>query len=237
MANILIHSAVPSLPTNTDSTSNLIVDTPTENSNTNNKYNGHVTRLRNAFIEHPLGSNKLNSDESPLMTNGHPTNFHKTKEMFQTLDNRSLITTKPMGNNRQEHGHDMSIQSISASSNRSFDAIPNHNDGVSYAIINRKYSNSEQHYDFPADAIEQLKKQQRDDNDTTNHSSKSSNEQTITRVVPSFLPFNVLKRMDHLNTIFVKPTKIDRSLPKLIFQDNGKQDQSNSAESPILHGK
>ncbi len=171
------------------------------------------------------------------MTNGHPTNFHKTKEMFQTLDNRSLITTKPMGNNRQEHGHDMSIQSISASSNRSVDAIPNHNDGVSYAIINRKYSNSEQHYDFPADAIEQLKKQQRDDNDTTNHSSKSSNEQTITRVVPSFLPFNVLKRMDHLNTIFVKPTKIDRSLPKLIFQDNGKQEQSNSTESPILHGK
>ncbi|UJR20838.1 hypothetical protein I4U23_023949 [Adineta vaga] len=222
MANILLHSAVPSLLTNTNSTSNLLVDTPTETSHTNNKYNGHVTRLRNVFTDHSLMANKLNSDD-------HTSNYQETKGIFHTLDettscnNESLLTTKSMVNNRQERSHEISKQS---STNRSFDGVPNGTEDVSYAIIDRRYSNAEQHYDFPADAIEQFKKQHRDENDI-----KLSNEQLTTR----FLPFNVLKRMDHLNTVFVKPTKIEQTLPKLMFSDDEKHVLSKLTEAPTTY--
>ncbi|CAF1261043.1 unnamed protein product [Adineta steineri] len=243
MANILIHSAIPSPLTNTDSASNFIVDTPTETSHTdNNKYNGHVTRLRNIFTEHSLMANKLNSDDYPLLTNIHPTNYHETKENFQTLNdpsicnNAPLMTTKAMANKHQDHNHNTSAQSMSSTlSNRSYDVVsnPTNEDAPPYAIINRRYSNAEQHYDYPSDTILKLKKHQRDENDP-------KNEQITTR----FLPFNVLKRMDHLNTVFVKPTKIEQSLPKLIFQDNNnnnnnnnntKQEQLKTVENPIFH--
>ncbi|CAF4084640.1 unnamed protein product, partial [Adineta steineri] len=230
MANILIHSAIPSPLTNTDSASNFIVDTPTETSHTdNNKYNGHVTRLRNIFTEHSLMANKLNSDDYPLLTNIHPTNYHETKENFQTLNdpsicnNAPLMTTKAMANKHQEHNHNTSVQSMSSTLSN-----PTNEDAPPYAIINRRYSNAEQHYDYPSDTILKLKKHQRDENDP-------KNEQITTR----FLPFNVLKRMDHLNTVFVKPTKIEQSLPKLIFQDNNnnntKQEQLKTVENPIFH--
>ncbi|CAF1064322.1 unnamed protein product [Adineta ricciae] len=227
MANILMHSTVPSLLTNTDSTSNLLVDTPTEASHTNNKYNGHVTRLRNVFAEHSLMANKFNSDDQT-------TDYRETKGIFQTLDattpyqNDSQLTTKSMVNtNRQERSHEISKQSsLNTSTNRSFDGVPNGNEDVSYAIINRRCSNNEQHYDFPADAIQQYKKQQRDENEI-----KPSTEQLTTR----FLPFNALKRMDHLNTVFVKPTKIDQSLPKLIFSDSKKHSLIKSNDNPTHH--
>jgi len=193
MADILIHSTVPSLFTQTESASNLMVDTSTkDSSHLTNKYNGHVTRLRNVFTEQSVKSDDQSKD------------FRKTKSM---------------ANNRQEHN---SIQLKDVLSNRVY------NENVSCRILTRKYSNSEQHYDFPADAIEQLKKkqQQRDEND-----------QTTTHIIPSFLPSNVLKRMNHVNTIFVKPKKIERSLLKFVVQDNNKQEQSKSIESSILTGK
>ncbi len=192
MADILIHSTVPSLFTQTESASNFMVDTSTKDSHLTNKYNGHVTRLRNVFTEQSVKSDDQSKD------------FRKTKSM---------------ANNRQEYN---SIQSKDVLSNRAY------NENVSCRILNRKYLNSEQHYDFPADAIEQLKKkqQQRDEND-----------QTTTHIIPSFLPSNVLKRMNHVNTIFVKPTKIERSLVKFIVQDDKKQDQSKAIESSILSGK
>ncbi|CAF1110201.1 unnamed protein product [Rotaria sordida] len=126
-------------------------------------------------------------------------------------------------------------------SDRSFITIPVHrtvlpslpstsliiNDDVHYAMVNRKQINSDQHYDFPADAIEQLKKHQRDENDSINNISKPSNEEIANRIVASILPSNILKRMDHLNTIFIKPTAIDRSLPKLSFQENDTQQLSS----------
>jgi hypothetical protein len=193
MADILIPALVPSLFNYTESASNLIVDTPPdEDSHTNNQCNGNTNRLCNVFTEHSLTSNHSTDD--------HTTNFRKTKEMFQKLDDKSISTS---------------------------------NENLPYSILNRRCSNSEQHYDFPADAIEQLKKQQRDENDTT---SCSSNQQTTTRIVPLLLPSNVLKRMDHLNTTFVKPIKIDRSLPKLIFQDDEKQDQWKPIDIPIIIG-
>ena len=58
MADILIHSTVPSLFTQTESASSLIIDNQTtdtqtnnNNNNNHNKYTGHVTRLRNVFTE------------------------------------------------------------------------------------------------------------------------------------------------------------------------------------------
>lgn len=185
MADILIHSTVPSLSIQTESASNLLIDIPKNDSPSTNKYNGHVNRLRHVFTEQSLISN----DQS----------------------------TKSMTNNRQEQSPK---QLTDITPNRSY-----HED-ISYAIVNRKYSNSETHYDFPADAIEQLKKQQR--------------EETEIHLIPSFLPSNVVKRMNHLNTIFVKPTKIERILPKLIFQDDdddNKQEQAKPIESSILNGK
>ncbi|CAF4113881.1 unnamed protein product [Rotaria sp. Silwood2] len=243
MADILIHSTVPSLFTHTESASNIFADTPTENSHTDNKYNNHITRLRNVFTEHSLISNNLNSNSDPsnssLKVDDYTTRFSRTKEMFRRLEAKSisnnppLFTTKPMTNNQQERIRDMSIHFIGTSSN----SIANYNDDVPYAAINRKYSNSEQHNDFPADAIEQYKKQhqQRDENDRTSLSSTSPSKQMKTRGVPLLVPSSVLKRMDHLNTIFIKPTKIERSLPKLIFQDDEIQEESKSIENTIVN--
>lgn len=153
MADILIHSTVPSLFTHTESASNLIVDnqttdTQTNNSNNNNKYNGHVTRLRNVFTDQTLNSN-------------------------EHLKHQSTMNTQ------------------------------------------RKYSNSDQHYDFPADAIEQFKKLQREDSDI--------------QIMPAFLPSNIIKRMNHLNTTFVKPTKIEANLPKYSFHEQDEQTISNES--------
>lgn len=130
-----------------------------------------------------------------------------------------------------------SASSSPTHSDRSFTSIPVHrtppplpppatsqlpliSDEVPYAMINRKHVTNDQHYDFPADAIEQMKKQQRDDNETNHHVSKPSNEEIADRIVASILPSNILKRMDHLNTVFIKPTAIDRSIPKLSFQED-----------------
>jgi len=173
MADILIHSTVPSLVTQTESASNILLHTSKKESDSTNKYNGHVNRLRNVFIE------------QSLTTNDHS----KTKSMM---------------NNRREH---IPIQ-------------------LNDTYLNRKYSNSEQYYDFPADAIEQLKKQQHDENN-----------QTTISIIPSFLPSNVVKRMNHVNTIFVKPTRIEKFSPKIIFQDDVKHEQSKPIESLIFNGK
>ena len=225
MANILVHSAVPSRLTNPESASNLLVDTPAENSPTNNKYNGHVTRLRNTFAEHSLMASKVNSDD-------HLPSCQTLDETSPSLPNGSALTPRSMANHRQERSHENSKQSSSASTNRTFDVLPNGNDDVSYATINRRQPTVEQHYDFPADAIEQFKKQQRDDSDPSHQSPKLSSEQLNTR----FLPFNALKRMDHLNTVFVKPTKIEQSLPKLVFSDEEKLASSKATERRKVHG-
>ncbi|CAF5187286.1 unnamed protein product, partial [Rotaria magnacalcarata] len=87
MADILIQPAVPSLFTHTESASNLIVDSPTADSNNNtaihhsrtspnsnnnnssnhpnatNKYIGHVSRLRSVFNQYALTLNDLKSGE------------------------------------------------------------------------------------------------------------------------------------------------------------------------------
>jgi hypothetical protein len=185
MADILIHSTVPSLFTQTESASNLLVDTTTKDFQSTNKYNGHVNRLRNVFTDQTLTSDD------------HSTYIYQTKSMT---------------NNRQEH---IPTQLTDTSSK---------NENIPYKILNRKSSNSEQHYDFPADAIEQLKKQQQ---------QRDEHEQTPTRIIPSFLPSNVVKRMSHVNTTFVKPTKIERFLPKVDFEDDLQLEQSESIETPI----
>jgi hypothetical protein len=225
MANILLHSAVPSLLTNPDSASNRLVDTPAESSSTNNKYNGHVTRLRNTFGEHSLMATKVNSDD-------HLPSCQSLDASSSSSPNGTALTTRSMANHRQERSHENSKQSSSASTNRAFDVLPNGNEDVSYAIVNRRQPNTEQHYDFPADAIEQLKKQQRDDSESNHQSPKLSNEPLTAR----FLPFNALKRMDHLNTVFVKPTKIEQSLPKLVFSDEHQPTASKATKRSKVHG-
>lgn len=132
------------------------------------------------------------------------------------------------------------------SSDRSFIAIPVHrstppaiptvsNDDVSYAMIEHKQIHSDQHYDFPkdlttdfpADAVEQMKKHQRHE--------KPSNEEIANRIVASILPSNILKRMDHLNTKFIKPTTIEptETMNKLSFEETesttnlSKKDEEN----------
>lgn len=101
---------------------------------------------------------------------------------------------------------------------------------VHYATVNRKQIHSDQHYDFPADAIEQLKKHQRDENDLSHNMPKPSNEDIANRIVASILPSNILKRMDHLNTVFIKPTTIERTLPILSFSENDTQQTSANVE-------
>ena len=128
-------------------------------------------------------------------------------------------------------------------SDRSFITVPIHratppipplppamllSDDVPYAMVHRKQLHSDQHYDFPkesltdspADAVEQLKKSQRHDDTPTENANRPSNEEMANRIVASILPSNILKRMDHLNTKFIKPTIIDQPLPLLSFQDN-----------------
>lgn len=159
MADILIHSTVPSLFTQTESASNLMINpqttTTTNESPSVNKYNGHVNRLRNVFTEQSVTSN------------------------------------------------DRTIK----------------HDNIAYQNSTRKYSNSEQYYDFPSDTITQLRKQQ-----------NNENEPITTQFTPAFLPSNVVKRMNHVNTFFVKPTKIERFVLNT-------QEQPKPVESPIHSGK
>jgi hypothetical protein len=163
------------------------------------------------------------------------------------IDHRQQMEHSPKDSNCIR---DIPVQFLGTSSSsspthseRSFTSIPVHrtvpppptqsapaalisDEEVPYAMIHRKHVNSDQHYDFPADAVEQLKKQQRDDNDSINNVPKPSNEEIANRIVASILPTNILKRMDHMNTKFIKPTTIDRPLPRLSFQENEKE-QSN----------
>ncbi|CAF3325766.1 unnamed protein product [Rotaria socialis] len=245
MADILIHSAVPSLFTHTESASNLFADTSTESPQANTKYNCHASRLRNTFIEHSLLSNDLNSKKhssnSSLIVDDHTARFIKTKEMFQTLDetsrhnNASLLRLKPIENNQQEHSRNISSNFSGTSSNRSSTSFANYDDEVPYAVIHRKNPNSEQHIDFPADSFQQHKKQEHDEHDKINVLSTLSSKQMTSHAVSIALPPSVLKPMDHLNTIFVKPTKIEHSLPKLVFQDDDIHEQSNLIEDSIIN--
>lgn len=165
MADIL--PTIASSSSSTESAGNIPIDRSKKNlSSHTNKYNGHVTRLRNVF----------NTDQSV------------------TKQSKSKSTTGSMID------HPLLQEDFSSS--------------------HRRYSPSEQHYDFPADVLQQLKKhQQRDDH-----------EGQI--LLPAFLPPNVFKRMNHLNTTFVKPTKIE-SIP---ITNLTKKD-SESLESPGGNGK
>lgn len=164
MADILpSQPTVPSLlSSSTESAGNLLIDR-SKNSHTN-KYNGHVTRLRNVF----------NTDQSVTTT---------TKQSKSKSSTAGSMIDHPL---------------------------------IQEDFSSRRYSPSEQHYDFPADVLQQLKKQQRE-----------TNEGQI--LLPSLLLPNVFKRMNHLNTTFVKPTKIE-GIPSM------KKD-SESLESPGTNGK
>ena len=175
MADILLHSTVPSLHNQTESAANLILDTPAaattskNDSHPTNKYNGHVTRLRNVFNNSP----------------SNPDNHLKSKSMIM---------------------------------DRQF-----YHDDIPYTMIHRKLSNADSHYDFPADAVEQYKKQQQ------------QREENELQIVPALLPSNVVRRMNHLNTTFVKPTRIERSLPTTTRETI--EDPSKSDDSPMISGK
>ncbi|CAF0815186.1 unnamed protein product [Adineta steineri] len=179
----------------------------------------------------------VNTEHIPDLIIDH----RQQQQQQQQQQMKDSLKTNDLNSNRMR---DVPIQFISTSSStspthsdRSFTSIPIHrsvpppshppqtesfisNEDVPYAMVNRKQINSDQHYDFPADAIQQLKKQQRDDDSI----EKPSNEEIANRIVASILPSNILKRMDHLNTVFIKPTTIDRPLPKLSFQENDTQE-------------
>jgi hypothetical protein len=101
-------------------------------------------------------------------------------------------------------------------------------DDVPYAMINRKVFNTDQHYDFPketmnkltVDDTEHLTNDNHHECESTTNVAKPSNEEIADRIVASILPSNILKRMDHLNTKFIKPTVIEQNFSKLSFQDN-----------------
>lgn len=230
MADILIHSAVPSLFTHTESASNLFADNSTENSRNNN---GTSCRLHNTLAEHPLISNNLNSNKaslnSSIIIEDREKRFNKTDEMLQSFDEKSKSNNSVLLTNTSSH-------ITSTPSNRSSISVVNHNEEVPYAVINRKRSISEQH-EFPADAIEQHKKQQRDEQDKSNLLSKQSSKQMTNQSTSLVAPSSVLKPMDHLNTIFIKPTKIEHSLPKLVFQDDYIDESSNFNENLLSKGK
>jgi hypothetical protein len=183
-------------------------------------------------------TSKINTEHIPDLIIDHRQQQQQQQQMEHS----------PKPNNfNSNRNRDIPIQLISTSSSspthsdRSFTSIPIHrtipssttplgplisDEEVPYAMINRKQLNSDQHYDFPADAIQQLKKHQRDENESINNLPKPSNEEIANRIVASILPSNILKRMDHLNTIFIKPTTIDRPLPILSFQENNTQQSS-----------
>jgi hypothetical protein len=178
----------------------------------------------------------------PIATTEHIPDLiidHRQQQQMKDLSKANDINSN--------RSRDVPVQLIGTSSSsspthsdRSLTSIPTHrtvppplsdslisNEDVPYAMVNRKQIISDQHYDFPADAIQQLKKQQRDENDSI---TKPSNEEIANRIVASILPSNILKRMDHLNTKFIKPTTIDSSLPKLSFQENNTQQSSIKEE-------
>ena len=196
---------------------------------------------------------KINSEHIPDLINDH------RQQMEHSPKNHDLNSNRI---------RDIPIQFMTTPSSpppthtdRSFTSIPVHravpspisNEDIPYAMVNRKHFNSDQHYDFPkestidfpADAIEQIKKHQHEDTDST----KASNEEIANRIVASILPSNILKRMDHLNTVFIKPTAIDRSVPKLPFQESDISHENNSViqdeegdeqqwiENPMLNSK
>ena len=211
-------------------------------------------------VEHtPNVSHIRVSDERPLQNgaatralNERSVKLYTTKDMFRPHDEQSTGRSIPVfaeqvthnrsngllhhhqGNNRDltaDHQQiqagsrirDIPIQFVSNCSTRSTAAMFNQPADVSRPTVERKHSNSDQHYDFPADAVEQLKKHQHAENDP-------SDEPTVARPVPPIVPSNVLKRMDHLNTVFIKPTKIEPSLLQLVFQEN------ESHADPIAEG-
>ena len=213
MTDILIRSPVPSLFIQTKSASTFVADTSTD---TNAKQNSYANNL---ITEHSL-----------LTVDHHTTCLHQTFD--ETYKSTVLTTNSKMNNRQEENIRDVSVHFI----DKSLTSMTNYDDNndVSYAIINRKYSNLEQSNDFPENIIEQFKNQKKHvENNTMNHLSKLSNKTTINHILPS----NVLKPMNYLNTIFIKPTKIEQSLPKLVFQDDESYENSKSMESIILNGK
>ncbi|CAF1531622.1 unnamed protein product, partial [Adineta ricciae] len=183
----------------------------------------------------------VNSEHIPDIIIDHR---QQQQQQQQEQQMRDITKTADLTTNRVR---EVPVQIITTSSSasspthseRSFISIPIHRsapppppvteaatttEDVHYAMVNRKHASpSDQHYDFPADAIQQLKKQQREENDTN---AKPSNEEIANRIVASILPSNILRRMDHLNTVFIKPTTIESSLPKLSFQESDIQESS-----------
>ena len=172
----------------------------------------------------------LVGDSSKKISSSQPTHSNKYNGHVRRL--RNIFADQSLTSEKA------SMNSSSSSSPRMMMINPLINDD--FSSHHRRYSSqSEPHYDFPADAVEQLKKhqhQQRDDQDGQ-------------VIIPSLLPANIFKRMNHLNTTFVKPTKIEGTLPKLIFEEPKKKkttttmkkkkdyQRTESLESPAMTGK
>ena len=197
------------------------------------------------------------SPRNPSAT--HPIRFHNAREMFQAFNKESTQTYLPLVVNKETiHQYRPNEGSISHLTVDQFDnrvrdipvqtiSRPNQPSASSTAHdddrVQRKSASSEQHYDFPVDLIEQWRNHQHVDRSATQTRSKVAEPPMVTRLIPAIVPSNVLKRMDHLNTIFIKPTQIAQPLPKLFFQENEteecstKDEQSKSIDTTNFDGK
>ena len=218
----------------------------------------------------PIEHSRLHTDQRPPTEstmqppvptrnfNAHPIHFHNAKEMFQTLNRKSTQSNLPLVNReatrqcRPNEGQTSHLMVDQFDSRRC--EIPVHviqrpihpsasPTSHSDDHVQRKFAHSEQHYDFPADVIEQWKKHQYIEHPAPQSLSKVEEPPMKPRPIPTIVPSNVLKRMDHLNTIFIKPTRIEPPLPKLIFQENDteecstKDEQSKSIDTTNFDGK
>ncbi|UJR28729.1 hypothetical protein I4U23_009958 [Adineta vaga] len=207
-------------------------------------------RQNDPFISETYQPDLMHNGQShiPIINNEHIPDLIIDHRQQQQQQMKDASRTTDLHTNRTR---DVPVQIVNTSSSasspthsdRSFISIPIHRsvppppplptstvetstatEDVHYAMVNRKNVNpSDQHYDFPADAIQQLKKQQREEHDPD---VKPSNEEIANRIVASILPSNILRRMDHLNTVFIKPTTIECTLPKLSFQESDIQESS-----------
>lgn len=197
------------------------------------------------------------SQRNPSATN--PIRFHNAKEMFQSFNKEStqsylpLVVNKetmhqyrpiegsishPMVDQFDNRTRDIPVQIISRSNQPSASSTAHHEDHVQ-----RKSASTEQHYDFPADLVGPWRNHQHVERPITQTLSKLAEPPIVTRLIPAIVPSNVLKRMDHLNTIFIKPTQIAQPLPKLFFPENEteecstKDEQSKSIDTTNFDGK
>ena len=186
---------------------------------------GHFSRT--ILIEHNPGTSNNNQKSIQILDGKQNLRLSNEDSLHQTSSSSMKETTSESNYIEHENKNDTLVD----------EQRDNHHPSTNSSILlfegktARRSSNAEQHYDYPADVIQRLRQQtERVESSSLRVPTHLFTSTATSCLTPSIVPFNVLKRMDHLNTIFIKPTRIERPLPKLIFQDNENDECSSRAE-------